>query len=583
MNEPLDLLVSDIMGPFTQDPQGYRYLLTIRDHVSTYSIVYPLKSRSDALDAIAHLKLGISFHPLLPYSPQENGKAKRLNRTLGDMARAMLSESGMPDCFWQFAYASACYLHNLLPNRRCPDSSPHQVLYGHPPSIVTLYPFGKRAIVHMPAVNQPNKLAERGVEFLLKPLLASRGWLLWDPTSNQMIHSASMVFPRFQMACPDETNMTKGSLGHVLNTMSLGQVPTELYFKQEEKAINSLPLAKDILVPENLKQALASSHRHHWERACLAELDQIKRQNVWQAIDRKPGMNTIGHRWVFDKKINEDGNIEKFKARLVAWGNRQRPGVDCMETYAPTESLMSHRLLLETACLQRWKVCSFDISGAYLYSQVEETVLMEPPTHFIPYLEGKVLRLQKALYGMKQAGRFWWLHLLGILEGLGFTLCEVDLSLYMFRKDDAIIVIWIHVENGVIASNSPAHFEEFRKALCENFEIKWSDNMRRIVGLECDMGEGEVTLSQTRLTNNIIGAYPRKIVRHNSPLPPISTASPFEVMAGLGVCCELPGKAFNGPNGDPLDHTGPSCGISAQDPEPQHHSAPQELLSQPVE
>ncbi|MBW0500888.1 hypothetical protein O181_040603 [Austropuccinia psidii MF-1] len=204
----------------------------------------------------------------------------------------------------------------------------------------------------------------------------------------------------------------------------------------------------------------------------------MKRRNVWQAIDRKPGMKTIGHRWVFDKKIDEDGNIGKFKACLVARGNLQCPGVDFTETYAPTVSLMSLRLLLATACLQRWKVCSFDVSGAYLYSPVEETVLMEPPTHFIPCLEGKVLHLQKALYGMKQAGRCWWLHLLGILEGLGFTSWEVDLSLYVFQKDDTIIVIWIHIDDGVIASNSPAHIEDFRKALCDNFEIKWSDNMR---------------------------------------------------------------------------------------------------------
>ncbi|MBW0492650.1 hypothetical protein O181_032365, partial [Austropuccinia psidii MF-1] len=164
---------------------------------------------------------------------------------------------------------------------------------------------------------------------------------------------------------------------------------------------------------------------------------------------------------------------------------------------------MSLRLLLATACLQHWKVCSFDVSGAYLYSPVEETVLMVPPTHFISCLEGKVLHLQKSLYGMKQAGRCWWLHLSGILEGLRFTLCEVDLSLYVFRKDDAIIVIWIHVDDDIIASNSLAHIEDFPKALCDNFKIKWSDNMRRIVSLECDMGEGEVTLSQTRLTNDV--------------------------------------------------------------------------------
>ncbi|MBW0581534.1 hypothetical protein O181_121249 [Austropuccinia psidii MF-1] len=136
MDKPLNLLVSDIMGPFSQDPQGFQYLLTICNHVSTYSIVYPLKSGLAALAAITHQssqlrispkalwtenarefvsvsltvalsKIGIGFHPSLPYLPQENGEAKRLNRTLGNMAVAMLSESSIPDHFWKFAYALA--------------------------------------------------------------------------------------------------------------------------------------------------------------------------------------------------------------------------------------------------------------------------------------------------------------------------------------------------------------------------------------------------------------------------------------------------------------------------------------------
>ncbi|MBW0554243.1 hypothetical protein O181_093958, partial [Austropuccinia psidii MF-1] len=105
MNEPLDLLVSDIMGPFTQDPQGYQSdtLAAILDAIAHLKVqlgTSPKALRTDnskefisASLTTALSKLGISFHPLLPYSPQENGKAKRLNRTLGDMARAMLSES----------------------------------------------------------------------------------------------------------------------------------------------------------------------------------------------------------------------------------------------------------------------------------------------------------------------------------------------------------------------------------------------------------------------------------------------------------------------------------------------------------
>ncbi|MBW0481716.1 hypothetical protein O181_021431 [Austropuccinia psidii MF-1] len=108
--------------------------------------------------------MGVGFYPSLPYSPQENSEAERLNRTLGDMARAMMTQSDMPMQFWQYAYASACYIHNRLPNSRCPNSSPHQVLYGRPPSIATLYPFGTKTIAHVPAIHQQHKLAVRGIE-----------------------------------------------------------------------------------------------------------------------------------------------------------------------------------------------------------------------------------------------------------------------------------------------------------------------------------------------------------------------------------------------------------------------------------
>ncbi|MBW0478108.1 hypothetical protein O181_017823 [Austropuccinia psidii MF-1] len=293
-DHPLDLLVSDIMGPFATDPQGFRYLITVRDHASTYSVVYPLKSRSDApealLDAINQLrvrlqctpkalrtdnareftsssftsslaKLGVSFFPSLPYSPQENGEAERLNRTLGDMARSMMLESGMPDRFWHFAYASACFMHNWLPNSRCPDSSPHERLFGHQPSIGTLYMFGAEAIVHVPPVQQLHKLAPRGIACrLLKPLM-SGGWLLWEPMGDKIVQSASVIFPRFQSRYAPDTAGSKGSLSHIVNRATLGNVPTEEYFRQESEAIDTLPLTKDITVPEHFGQALSGAFR----------------------------------------------------------------------------------------------------------------------------------------------------------------------------------------------------------------------------------------------------------------------------------------------------------------------------------
>ncbi|MBW0502833.1 hypothetical protein O181_042548 [Austropuccinia psidii MF-1] len=131
-DRPLDLLVLDIMGPFEGDTQGFRYLLTIPiqetiKQLQVHTGTTPKALRTDnakefTLAAFTEslAKLGVAFYPSLPYSPQENSKAERLNQTLGDMARAMLTQSRMPTCFWQFAYASASLMHNQIPNWRCP-------------------------------------------------------------------------------------------------------------------------------------------------------------------------------------------------------------------------------------------------------------------------------------------------------------------------------------------------------------------------------------------------------------------------------------------------------------------------------
>ncbi|MBW0524131.1 hypothetical protein O181_063846 [Austropuccinia psidii MF-1] len=581
-DKALDLLVSDILGPFKEDAQGFKYLITLRDHVTTYSIAYPLKMRSDSpaaiLDAVKQLqvhtgttpkarefmsatfthsmaKLGITLCPLLPYSPQENGEAERLNRTLGDMARSMMLQSEMPKRFWQFAYARACFIHNRIPNSRFPNSSPYQELFGQQSSITPLYPFGAEAIVHLPSVQQPHKLAPRAVECrLLKPLMTG-GWLLWDKESNRVIQSVSVIFPQFQPPASG-TAPSKGSLRHVINTMTLGDVPTEKIFEVENKAIDSLFLAKDVAIPEHLGRALSSPHRAYWREACMAELDQMVARNVWETVEKRPGMNTIGHRWVFDVKRNLDGSVQKFKARLVAHGDKQRPGVDCAETYALTASLMSLRLLLATAVLKKWPVASFDVSGAYLYSPVEERVFVKPPVFFLPELHGKVLCLKKALYGMRQEGRCWWKFLLGRVTRLNFVATKVDQSLYIFHSGMAVVAIWIHIDNGVITSNSPDTVAAFKEALCSELDIKWSDEVRQIVGLECVFSEAEVAITQQCLADGILEAYTRLLIQRDSPLPmlPVSgfpqdtetmDATPFRSIIGLlaylvsGSCPDL--------------------------------------------
>ncbi|MBW0490628.1 hypothetical protein O181_030343 [Austropuccinia psidii MF-1] len=143
------------------------------------------------------------------------------------MARAMMGQSGMPTLFWKFAYASAYFIHNRIPNSWCMNSSPHKELYIQALAMEMVYLFGAKAIVHITAVQQKHKLSPGAIECrLLKPLMKG-GWLLWEPSTNKMVQLVSVVFPQFQLPNEVSEPSPKGSLAHVMNAMSLGEVLKE--------------------------------------------------------------------------------------------------------------------------------------------------------------------------------------------------------------------------------------------------------------------------------------------------------------------------------------------------------------------
>ncbi|MBW0460303.1 hypothetical protein O181_000018 [Austropuccinia psidii MF-1] len=120
---------------------------------------------------------------------------------------------------------------------------------------------------------------------------------------------------------------------------------------------------------------------------------------------------------------------------------------------------------------------------------------------------------------MQQAGTCWWKFLSSILEHLGFIATEVDQSLYIFHNGATIIAIWIHINDSVVTSNSPTAISNFKMELCTEFKIKWSDQMKQIVGLKCVFGKGEVAMTHWWLTDGILEAYPWEITKRNAPLP----------------------------------------------------------------
>ena len=138
----------------------------------------------------------------------------------------------------------------------------------------------------------------------------------------------------------------------------------------------------------------------------LEEMRSIEENDTWKLCDLPAGHRPIGLKWVYKVKKDSQGAVVKHKVRLVAKGYVQRQGVDFEEVFAPVARVESVCLLVALAAQKGWQVHYIDIKSAFLNGELEEEAYVAQPPGFVDDdNEHKVLKLRKALYGLRQAPR----------------------------------------------------------------------------------------------------------------------------------------------------------------------------------
>lgn len=150
--------------------------------------------------------------------------------------------------------------------------------------------------------------------------------------------------------------------------------------------------------PKSFQDAMAYKV---WRDTMGTEIGELEENHTWDLEVLPEGKKAIGSKWVFTIKYRYDGTIERYKARLVALGNRQIEGVDYGDTFAPVAKIGIIRLFLRVAAGKNWPVHQMDVNNAFLHGDLEEEVYMKLPQGFQNSDASKVCQLRKSIYGLK--------------------------------------------------------------------------------------------------------------------------------------------------------------------------------------
>lgn len=184
------------------------------------------------------------------------------------------------------------------------------------------------------------------------------------------------------------------------------------------------------------------------------ELDEIEKNNTWELIPRPKHKNIIGTKWVFKKKLDEEGRVVRNKARLVCKWYTQVEVIDFDENFSHVARLDAIRMFLAFACYKKIRVYEMDVKSTFLNGDLEEEVYIEHPKGFLlGDDENLVSRLEKDLYGFKWAPRAWYAKLDKYLQQEDFKKGSMDNNLYINFEGNHFLIIDVYVDDIIFGSD----------------------------------------------------------------------------------------------------------------------------------
>ena len=592
---PLDFVHCDIAGPM--DPvarDGFRYAINFVDDFSGLIFIYFLKGKDDAPRAFEQfladsapygtvkrlrsdnakeflsknfrdilLKNKIKHETSCYYSPSQNGSAERSFRTIFEMARCILVESGMPKNLWAYAARAAAFIRNRCFNPRTQKTA-YESFTLRKPKVNKMEVFGKMCFAY---VQHKKKLDERCQEGRFVGFdVSSPSYLVYFPLENAVRKVRCVEFGEnsnvqnegddFDEIEPYVTHGEQNVPNHETVTLSspMNNVPrvpppitdikiSERYPKRDRKrpqrydeyVMDDDDEFKDCVskmhnlsidfcyriseIPSSYQDAIVTPESSHWVAAMQEELNSLSDNKTFTLTAPPKGAHVIGGRWVFSVKPGTNNEV-KYKARYVAKGFSQKWGRDYDETFSPTAKMTTIRMLIQIAAKSNFYIHQLDVKSAYLHADMDYELYVKQPQGFVER-DGAgnelVWLLNKSLYGLKQAGRNWNALLDSFLKSQNFVPSLADPCLYTRFENNSIVFVLVWVDDMIICSNIEKDLIFFKGILSKRFKMKDLGILSWFLGIQFTFENDCIRMSQSDFVGKVVekfsmnDAHPRKL------------------------------------------------------------------------
>ncbi|KAK1606568.1 hypothetical protein QYE76_030241 [Lolium multiflorum] len=491
-----------------------------------------------------HLKkCGILSQLTPPGTPQRNGVSERRNRTLLDMVRSMMSLTDLPLSFWGYALETAAFTLNRAPSKSV-ETTPYELWFGKKPKLSFLKVWGCDAYVKK---LQPDKLEPKAEKCVFigypketigytfyhrsegKIFVAKNGSFLEKEFLTKEVTGRKVELDEVDepslidqsSAVPEEVPVQPTPIGEEANDddhETSNEEATEPRRSTRERTtpdwydpcLNVMIVDNNDEDPATYEEAMMSPDSNKWQEAMKSEMGSMYDNKVWTLVDLPDSRKAVENKWIFKRKTDADGNITVYKARLVAKGFRQIQGVDYDETFSPVAKLKSVRILLAIAAFFDYEIWQMDVKTAFLNGDIEEELYMVQPKGFVdPKNADKVCKLQRSIYGLKQASRSWNLRFDRVIKDFGFIRTHGEACIYKKVSGSSVAFLILYVDDILLIGNDIELLGSIKGYLNKSFSMKDLGEAAYILGIKIyrDRSRRLIGLSQSTYLDKILKKF----------------------------------------------------------------------------